>query len=454
MIHKTRFTFPMALVGVAVATGIALLVGRLLASEPPEVGLLDPVVAAPVERLEMVSLRLGETLGEVLSDAEIGWSDQNSLLMAFREQASPRNLRDESRITLRWYPDQDLLRGVDVALNKDETVRLSRDASGWSSEMIRTPIWVDTLFVSGTVENLLWFSVLENPLLTEVPENDRSEIVIWMDRVFQWQIDFSRQVRSGDTYRVVYEREVRPDGSMRSGHIVAAEYVNQGTPYRAIWFDPNGDGEGTFYDEDGKSVRRAFLMKPIPLSRISSVYSNARLHPILNTVRAHRGVDFAAPTGTPIQATSDGVVIYADWKGDLGNLVEIRAPNGWVSRYGHLSRYQSGVRAGTRVRQGQVIGYVGMTGLANGPHCHYELRRNGQALDPLSVKLPPGDPVPNDARGRWALESIERLTLLSTLDGPQIPILRMAEQDMDPEGPDSLPEDGRADGSVGGDRGD
>jgi murein DD-endopeptidase MepM/ murein hydrolase activator NlpD len=212
---------------------------------------------------------------------------------------------------------------------------------------------------------------------------------------------------------------------MRSGHLIAAEYVNQGTAYRAIWFDPNDDGEGTFYDEDGKSVRRAFLLKPIPLSRISSGYSSARLHPILNTVRAHRGVDFAAPTGTPIQATSDGVVIYADWKGDLGRLVEVRAPNGWVSRYGHMSGYGPGIRVGTRVRQGQTVGYVGMTGLANGPHCHYELRRNGVAMDPLSVRLPPGDPVPTTAWGRWILESQERLRMLGTLPGP--PILRIAE---------------------------
>jgi murein DD-endopeptidase MepM/ murein hydrolase activator NlpD len=180
-------------------------------------------------------------------------------------------------------------------------------------------------------------------------------------------------------------------------------------------------------------VRRAFLLKPIPLSRISSGFSGARLHPILNTVRAHQGVDFAAPAGTPIQATSDGVVIYADRKGDLGNLVEVRAPNGWVSRYGHMSKYGPGIRVGTRVRQGQIVGYVGMTGLTNGPHCHYELRRNGVAMDPLSVKLPAGDPVPTNAWGRWALESDERLGLLTTMPGP--PILAIAQ------GPELAPVD-------------
>jgi murein DD-endopeptidase MepM/ murein hydrolase activator NlpD len=281
--------------------------------------------------------------------------------------------------------------------------------------------------VSGVIRDILWNSVLGNPALSGIPSGDRVSVVTWMDQIFQWQVDFSRQVQTGDTYRFVLEREVRPDGSMRSGRLLAAEYLNRGTPYRAIWFDPQGDGQGTFYDEDGKSVRRAFLLKPIELARISSRFSSARLHPVLNTVRAHRGVDFAAPTGTPIMATGDGVVIHAAWKGGLGNAVEIRHPNGWVTRYGHMSRFEAGIRVGTRVRQGQIIGRVGMTGLATGPHCHYEMvRPGGQWVDPLSIPLPPGDPVPASALGRWVLESQERLMLLETLPGP--PILKVAQK--------------------------
>jgi len=426
MTKNLRLSSPVTLIGLAGAVALALFIGHQMSSRPPEVGPLEVVVAAPAEMLQSTSLQVGQTFGEVLQVANVGWSDQNSLLMAFREQANPRRMRDGTRITLRWFPGRDVLRGVDVTLSRDETVRLLRDGVGWSSNLVQTPIWIDTLYVSGSVERTLSHSINANPALAEMPSPNREALVWRMDKVFQWQVDFSRQVREGDTYRLAFEREVRPDGSMRSGsHLIAAEYVNQGTAYRAIWFDPNDDGDGTFYDEDGKSVRRAFLMKPIPLSRISSRYSGARLHPILNTVRAHRGVDFAAPTGTPIEATSDGVVIYADWKGDLGNLVEIRAPNGWVSRYGHLSRFGPGIRVGTRVKQSQTIGYVGMTGLATGPHCHYELRRNGAALDPLSINLPPGDPVPTAAWGRWALESEARLGLLSTLEGP--PIQRFAE---------------------------
>ncbi len=439
MTRIPRPSSPLVLLGGAGALGLALLVGRQVSAGPPEVGPLEPVVAAPAERLEVFHLQQGQTLGEVFQRAKIGGSDQNSLLLAFREQANPRRMKEDTRITFRWHPEGDRLRGIDVTLSRDETVRLLRDEVGWSSDLVLTPVWVDTLFVSGAIENLLWFAVIDNPALAGMPLDDREKIPDQMDKVFQWQVDFSRQVREGDTYRFALEREVRPDGSMRGYHLIASEYVNQGTPYRAIWFDPNDDGDGTYYDEDGKSVRRAFLLKPITLSRISSTYSSARLHPILNTVRAHRGVDFAAPVGTPIQATSDGVVIYADRKGDLGNLVEIRAPNGWVSRYGHMSRFEPGVRVGTRVKQGQTIGRVGMTGLANGPHCHYELRRNGTALDPLSINLPPGDPVPTSAWGRWALESEDRLGLLATLEGP--PILSLAEQP-DPDSSETLPNQG------------
>lgn len=415
-----------AFLGTTGVLGLAFLLGHHLSNRVPEVGVLDPIQATPAERLEVVQLERGQTFGTVLQKASVGWSEQNALLLAFREQANPRRMQDGTRITLRWVPEEDWLRGVDVTLNRDETVRLVRDEAGWSADLVRTPVWVDTLYASGVVRDVLWNAVLDNAALSDLPSGDRVSLVTRMDQVFQWQVDFSRQVKTGDTYRLAFEREVRPDGTMRSGHLIAAEYVNQGTPYRAIWFDPQGDGQGTFYDEDGKSVRRSFLLKPIELSRISSRFSSARLHPVLNTVRAHRGVDFAAPTGTPIMSTGDGVVIYADWKGDLGNLVEIRHPNGWVSRYGHMSRFGPGIRVGTRVRQSQTIGFVGMTGLATGPHCHYELRRSGgDAVDPLSIPLPPGDPVPATAWGRWAMESQERLLLLATLPGP--PILRVAQ---------------------------
>jgi murein DD-endopeptidase MepM/ murein hydrolase activator NlpD len=435
------FSIPPPRTLLALGGGLGLGIGLIswLAGGPPEVGPLTPLAAIPAEQLRTVQLRPGQTFGEVLEGASVGWNEQSALLLAFREQADPRRMRDGTRITLRWLTQESWLRGIDVTLNSDSTVRLTRDEVGWDSQLVRTPVWVDTVSASGVVQDLLWNAVVDDPELADLRSQDRHILIDWMDRVLQWQVDFSRQVQLGDTYRLVFEREVRPDGSMRSGHLLAVEYVNRGTPYRAIWFDGNGDGDGTFYDEEGKSVRRAFLLKPILFSRISSRYSLARRHPILNTVRAHRGVDFAANAGTDVMATGDGVVIFAGWKGDLGNLVEVRHTNGWITRYGHLRAFARGIRVGSRIRQSDVIGYVGMTGLANGPHVHYEMRRGGQALDPLSINLPPGDPVPTDSWDRWESESHSRLALLEALPG--IPILRMAET---PDGDGS--EDRQAEG--------
>ena len=211
-------------------------------------------------------------------------------------------------------------------------------------------------------------------------------------------------------------------------------------PYHAIYFDPNGDGYGSYFDMDGESVRRAFLLKPLSYRRISGRFSNGRRHPILNTIRAHRGIDYAANTGTPIMATSDGVIIHRGPKGSFGNTVEIRHSNGWVTRYAHLSRFQGGVTTGTRVRQSDVIGYVGMSGLATGPHLHYEMMQNGRHADPRSVDLPAGDPVPSDNMTRWRSEMTGRYALLETIPraGPVRTFVAEAdEEDQEAPAPDA-----------------
>jgi len=382
----------------------------------PDVGEILAVVVPPAERIDVRELGSGQTFGELL-DGRLTMNEQASLLLAFQEHASPRRMRPGTEVAFRYLPELEELRGIDVQVSRDETVRLTRAATGWMADRMETPVYVDTLYASGSIDNVLWTSVVGNPDLQSMPIADRNRIIDYLDRVFQWQVDFSRQIRVGDTYRFAFEREVRPDGSLRAGQLISAELVNSGTAYHAIWFDPNGDGEGSYYDLDGKSVRRAFLLRPLAYRRISSRFSNGRFHPVLQRWRAHRGVDYAADTGTEIMATSDGVVIQRGPNGGLGNAVEIRHPNGFVTRYGHMSRFNSNVVLGTRVRQGDVIGYVGMTGLATGPHLHYEMLRNGRHMDPLSVDLPAGDPVPADDMVRWMDEMMARVALLESIPG-------------------------------------
>ena len=404
--------------GILSSVGGTLALGLLFlghpGAPPSDVGSISPIYATPAERVEVRAIGSGQTLGEIMASA-LDPIEQHSLLLAFQEQASPRRMRVGTEVTLRYRTEDDWLRGVDVALNPDETVRLTRDELGWTSTLVETPIWTDTLYASGTIDDVLWNAVVGSPALESVPPGDRALLIHHLDQVFQWQIDFSRQIQSGDYYRFAFERNVRPDGSMRSGHLIAAELVNAGTSFHAIWFDPNGDGGGSYYDLEGKSVRRAFLLKPLEFRHISSRYSNGRFHPILKTWRAHRGVDYAAGEGTPVMSTADGVIIVRGRSGGYGNLVEVQHTNGFTTRYGHLSRFARGQAVGSRIRQGEVIGFVGMTGLATGPHLHYEMRRRGDALDPLSIQLPSGDAVPSEARQRWSSELLTRLGLLEVL---------------------------------------
>jgi len=419
----------------AVVAGVATLATSACAFEPPDVGLLEGIYVPPAESVRIYSLRSGQTLGGLLNSV-ISANEQAALLLAFREHASPRRMRQGTEISLRFLPEAEegggeLLRGVDVALTPDETVRLSREPLGWRSELIETPVYIDTLYATGQIETGLWNAVVHNPVLAELTYEDRNNLIDHLDQVFQWQVDFSRQIWPGDTYRFVFEREVRPDGSMRAGKLLAAELVNRNTPYHAVWFDPNGDGRGSYYDLDGESVRRAFLLKPLAYRRISSRFTNSRFHPILRTWRSHRGVDYAADAGTEIMATSDGVIIHRGFDNSYGNSIQIRHPNGFVTRYAHMRAFRSGFVVGSRVQQGDVIGYVGSTGLATGPHLHYEMLRGGRQIDPLSVDLPAGDPVPSEDRLRWRDEMSVRVALLETIPGagPVRDIVAQAQTD-------------------------
>lgn len=373
---------------------------------------MDEIQALPQGRSETVEIARGGTLGQTLTTAGVFGQQNQNLVIAFRERAEPRRLRAGTRISLHWQGVPELLRGVEVAVNADSTVRLERTNDLWRSSVVISETAVDTVIVSGEISGVLWTSVNQNPHLATLSPGDRGGVIHSLDQVFQWQIDFSRQIRVGDSYRFVMERELRTDGSMRSSTILSAEIVNQNKPFQAIWFDPNNDGVGTWYDPEGRSVRRAFLLKPLDFRRISSRFTNSRFHPVLQRWRAHRGVDYAADSGTPVMATGNGTIVRRGWSDTYGRVVDIRHPNGFLTRYAHFSRFAGGQSVGSLVSQGQVIGYVGMTGMATGPHLHYEMHVNGSPRDPLAIELPPEDDVPADDWQRWEREKSERLGLL------------------------------------------
>ncbi len=212
-------------------------------------------------------------------------------------------------------------------------------------------------------------------------------VAIQLAEIFGGDIDFHRDLRRGDRFSVVYETFSYLGKPVRTGRILAAEFVNDGKPYRAVWFE-NSEGKGSYYTPEGKNLRTAFLRSPLEFSRISSGFTTARFHPILQTWRAHKGVDYAAPTGTRVKSTADGTVDFIGNKGGYGRVVVLRHQGRYTTVYGHLSAYAAGLHQGSRVAQGEVIAYVGSSGWATGPHLHYEFRINDVQQNPLSIALP------------------------------------------------------------------
>ena len=231
--------------------------------------------------------------------------------------------------------------------------------------------------------------------------------------VFAGDIDFHRDLRRGDKFTVAYEMFYHEGRAIKSGRVLAAEFVNQGKVYRAVWFQDE-EGKGGYYTPDGKNLRKAFLRSPLEFSRISSGFS-MRFHPILQQWRAHKGIDYAAPSGTRVKATADGTVEFAGRQGGYGNVVVLKHQGGHSTYYAHLSRIGAGLRKGTKLRQGDMVGHVGQTGWATGPHLHYEFRVNNQHRNPLTIALPAALPVSAQQIGAFrqvAAPLVARLDLL------------------------------------------
>ncbi len=223
------------------------------------------------------------------------------------------------------------------------------------------------------------------------------KIIQELTRVFGWEIDFARNLRQGDHFRVLYQEIYRDGHKVRDGTLLAAEFVNQGKSYRAIRFE-DANGEIDFYTPEGRSVRRAFLRSPVEFTRISSRFSRRRFHPIKKEWREHTGVDYAAPKGTPIRATGDGRVSFQGRKGGYGRMVVLRHNSRYTTAYAHMSAFADSLQPGKAVEQGETIGYVGESGLATGPHVHYEFRVKGEHRNPLTVELPKAAPLPESQR--------------------------------------------------------
>lgn len=374
---------------------------------------LAALYAAPAEETDEHVLQRGETLSEVFARANLARADLPALLLAMREHIDPRRILPNTPVLVRRWAGTGTPRAVELGVNPDSTVRLKRGEDGWTAELLLTPTTTDTVYVGGKLGpgGSVYTAVARHPGL-HMPLREREALVWNLAHIYGWELNFAHDMRPDDTFRVVYERKVRPDGTSRGGRVLAAEIVNEGRLIPAIHFDPRGDG-GDYFNGEGKSLRLAFNRYPVDLPRITSNFAGRRFHPVLKKNRPHLGTDFGTGHGAPIKTTADGVIRQAGWDGGYGNLVRIDHGNGYETRYAHLSRFAPGIRPGKRVKQGQLIGYSGATGLATGPHLHYELRQFGRAVDPRTVRLPAAPPVPKEHMEAFRSLLGERETLLA-----------------------------------------
>ncbi|MDK2123381.1 M23 family metallopeptidase [Parachitinimonas caeni] len=244
-------------------------------------------------------------------------------------------------------------------------------------------------------------------------------VAMQMVELFSTDIDFHRDLQKGDRFTVVYEMLEHQGQTMKPGRLLAAEFINAGKRYQAVYFE-RSPGQGDYYAPDGKSLRKAFLRSPLEFTRISSGFSAARLHPIFKTWKAHKGIDFAASTGTKVKSTADGTVLFAGTKAGYGNVVEVKHFGDYSTVYAHLSAISKGVKTGAKIQQGDIVGLVGSTGYATGPHLHYEFKIAGEQKDPLALKLPTPNPLSRTDMPRFAASSAALMHQLDQLSGTNL----------------------------------
>ena len=285
------------------------------------------------------------------------------------------------------------------------------EGDSFTSRIDERPLEKRVAHTSSTITSSLYQSAQASGL----PDS----LIMELANIFGWDIDFALEIRAGDQFSVIYEEEYLDGEKYRNGSILAAEFINRGEVFRAIRYEDKA-GNGSFFSPEGNSMRKAFLRAPVDFRRISSRFTKSRFHPVLGKKRPHRGVDYSAATGTPIKAAGDGKVVFRGRKGGYGNTIIIKHANQYTTLYGHLSKFRSKVKSGSRVRQGQVIGYVGKTGLATGPHLHYEFRVNGVHRNPLTVKLPTSAPIAKKYRDEFLSQSKPLLTQLDRISTSQV----------------------------------
>ncbi|MGH8461465.1 MAG: peptidoglycan DD-metalloendopeptidase family protein [Stenotrophobium sp.] len=349
-----------------------------------------------------VTVEPGETISNLIEGLGIPGSDWKSLAALGQPVAALNNLRSGKQVNILKNADGHL---EELTYDVDETHTLQVRRNGDTFEVadLETQLDHHPIRATGTIDSSLYASGQKAGL--------SNRLIKQMADLFGYDVDFALDLREGDHFVVIYDATYKNGKKIRNGDILAAEFTNRGHIYRVMRY-VGKNGVPTYYTPQGQSLRKAFIRTPVAFARISSPFSLHRRHPILNTIRAHKGVDYAAPIGTPVKATGDGHVEFIGVERGFGNVIILKHGRKYETVYGHLSRFRSRLRRGNAVRQGEVIGYVGMTGLATGPHLHYEFRVNGVQKNPVTVVLPRANPLSHAQLVAWHARNASLIAML------------------------------------------
>ena len=356
-----------------------------------------------------VKIKRGDNMAQVFNRHGLSPRDLHEILNSHELAPALKHLRPGQVVSLRTKGGD--LRALKFDLDLTRTLLATRQAGVFTSEIIIAELETRVEQAQGVINGSLYLAGQDAGL--------SDKLLMQLIDIYGWDIDYRLDIRKGDSFRVIYEEIFKNREKVATGNILAAEFNNRGRSIRSVRF-ARADGQVDYFTDDGANMRKAFIRNPLDFGRISSHFNPKRKHPVLNRIRAHKGVDYAAATGTPIKATGDGKVQFIGNKGGYGKTIIVKHGEKYSTLYAHMSRFRKGMKRGQLVEQGQVIGYVGKSGLATGPHLHYEFRMDGVHRNPVTVPLPHADSISVAEMDKFRIHSSY---LLALLDAPDAELL-------------------------------
>lgn len=353
-------------------------------TEPPGTALQDHPPPPPSWEVKEIIVQEGQTISDILGT--FGFTPGE--IYKLRQQVKPTY--DLARIIagrkIKFFLDKKgQVHSFEYQTDEEQFLRVTSEQEKFRAELLPLPYEIKTRMIFGTIEDNLIDSINR--------QGEKDFLALALAEIFAWDIDFYMDLRRGDTYKIVFEKKYLDGNFVSYGPILAAEFTNQGQTFQAFRYTYPDTGKSDYFTYEGQSLRKEFLKSPIKFARITSRFSYSRLHPIRKVYRPHYGVDYAARIGTPVQATADGVVTFIGWNGASGRMIRLRHKNGYETLYLHLRGYAAGVKKGARVQGGQIIGYVGASGEATGPHLDYRIKYRGKYINPLAWRFRPVQPI-------------------------------------------------------------